>query len=320
MAILIVGGAGFIGSHLVDFYLNLNKKVIVIDNLSTGKLANIDQHRKKPYFKFYQADLLDWQDLEAVLRDCELVYDLAAIVGMFNVLEKPIATLHTNIHITERLLASIAKLKNKPLVVIASSSEVYGSKPGEMRENDALMIEATNKSHASYPISKLCNEITGIAYYKEEKIPVIILRIFNTVGPRQSSRYGMVLPRFIQQALENKPLTIFDDGQQTRAFCDVRDLCNIIYQVANAEKSVGEIINVGGDKAISIIELATMVKKISQSTSTFQFKSFDEVYGKGYIDIQNRKPNLDKLKSIIHYERHWQLEETIRNIIASLTP
>lgn len=318
MAILIIGGAGFIGSHLVNYYLNLNKKVIAIDDLSTGKLDNIKKHLHEPNFKFYQADILTWPDLEETLKYCELVYDLAAIVGMFNVLEKPITTLYSNINITERLLSTIAKLKNKPLVIIASSSEVYGLKLTAMKETDSLLIATTSKAHASYPISKLCNEITGIAYYKEKQVPTIIVRIFNTVGAGQSSRYGMVLPRFIQQAIHNKPLTVFSDGQQTRSFCDVRDMCNILHQLTLSTKSIGEIVNVGNEKAISILNLATLVKEITQSKSTFHFQNYDEVYGKDYIDIQNRKPDLTKLKSIIHYEPCWQLKDTILNIIDTL--
>jgi UDP-glucose 4-epimerase len=315
MSILIVGGAGFIGSHLVDFYLNLNKTVIAVDNLTTGKLDNISQHLNNPNFKFYQADLLDWSDLDRVLDNCELIYDVAAVVGMFYILERPIATLNVNINLTERLLAAISKLKNKPTIIIASSSEVYGSKPSAMKETDVLQIETTQKAHSNYPISKLCNEVAGLAYYKEKQVPAIIVRIFNTVGPRQSARYGMVLPRFINQALNNEPITIFDDGQQTRSFADVRDVCNIFHQLAMTDKSVGEIINVGNDNATIIIELAELVKKLTQSASPFVFQKHDEVYGKEYINIQNRKPDLTKLKSLINFSMKWKLEDTIKDMI-----
>lgn len=320
MTILIIGGAGFIGSHLVDYYLKLGEKIIVIDNLSTGKLSNIKAHQGKSNFTFYEADALEWPGLEDTLTHCDIIYDLAAVVGMFNVLEKPIATLHTNISITERLLSLVAGLKNKPLIIIASSSEVYGSSTTPMQETDSLSIQATNKSHASYPISKLCNEVMGMAYHKEKKIPVIILRIFNTIGPKQSARYGMVLPRFIQQALKNEPLTIFSNGKQTRTFCDVRDMCHMFHQLAISTKGIGEIINVGGEKAISIIELADKVKMITCSKSTYHFQSFAEVYGEDYINIEERAPNLNKLKSIINYERRWTLEATIDDMIDSMQP
>ena len=225
MNILITGGAGFIGSHLAEYHLSLNDSVIVVDDLSTGKADNINRFQQNDNFAFYHADLLSWPDLDYHLAKTDIVYHMAAVVGMFNVIEMPIKTLNVNIHGTERLMSSIATLDKKPLTLIASSSEVYGSKPDAMKESDVLLLEATNKSHASYPISKLCNEICAMAYYKEKNIPVIVTRLFNTTGPRQSSRYGMVLPRFIQQALRNEPLTIFDDGLQTRCFCDVRDLC-----------------------------------------------------------------------------------------------
>ncbi len=315
MAILIVGGAGFIGSHLVDYYLNLNKEVIAVDNLSTGKKDNISQHFNNPKFKFYETDLLEWNELDSILENAELIYDVAAVVGMFYVLERPIATLNVNINITEYLLAAIAKLRNKPPVIIASSSEVYGSSPEAMKETDALRIETTQKAHANYPISKLCNEVAGLAYYKEKQVPAIVVRIFNTVGPRQSARYGMVLPRFINQALNNEPLTIFDDGQQTRSFSDVRDVCNIFHQLAMTDKSVGEIINVGNDKSITILKLAELVKELAQSTSGFVYQNYDDVYGNEYINIQNRKPDLDKLKSLINFSMQWTLEDTIKNMI-----
>jgi UDP-glucose 4-epimerase len=318
MSILIVGGAGFIGSHLVDYYLNLNKEVIAIDNLSTGKLDNISQHLNHPHFKFHQSDFLNWPDLDEALEGCELVYNVAAIVGMFNVLERPIATLNVNINLTERLLAAISKLNHKPPIIIASSSEVYGSSIKAMKETDALLIETTYKAHANYPISKLCNEVAGLAYYKEKQVPAIIIRIFNTVGPRQSARYGMVLPRFIKQALNKDPITIFADGQQTRSFCDVRDVCNIFHQLAMTDKSVGEIINVGNDKSTTILELADLVKEITYSTSDLVFQNYDEVYGKEYINIQNRRPNLNKLKSIINYSLEWELADTIKDMVGFL--
>ncbi|ARG99697.1 hypothetical protein B6V88_04290 [Legionella micdadei] len=314
MAILVTGGAGFIGSYLVDYYLNLNKEVIAIDNLSTGKFDNISKHLNHPNFTFYQSDLLNFPDLIPILENCELVYNMAAIVGMFNVLEHPIATLRININLTEHLLTAISRLKHKPPIVIASSSEVYGSKLSGMKESDKLILETTYKTHANYPVSKLCNELAGLAYYKEKQVPVVIVRIFNTVGPRQSSRYGMVVPRFVKQSLERKPITIFADGQQTRSFCDVRDMCHLLHQLAMTDKSVGEVVNVGSDKSISILNLANLVKDVTRSNSELIFQNYDEAYGKEYITIQNRKPNLKKLKSIIDYSLKWDLKETIKDI------
>lgn len=315
MMVLIAGGAGFIGSHLVDYYLSSGYEVIAVDNLSTGNPNNISRHMKNPLFSFYTADLLCWPELEATVKKCDLIYDVAAIVGMFNVLQKPIATLHVNINITERILAAVAELKYKPPVIVASSSEVYGSSAKPMKENDILLIEMTSKAHASYPISKLCNEVAALAYYKEKEVPVIVVRLFNTVGPRQSARYGMVLPRFINQALTNQPLTIFADGKQTRSFCDVRDVCRMLHLLALSNTSIGEVVNVGSDKGISILSLANLVKEITQSQSILAFQQYESIYGNDYIDIHDRRPDLTKLKSLVDYSLHWQLKDTIKDII-----
>lgn len=319
MKILILGGAGFIGSHLTDYHLFQNDTVIAVDNLNTGKLSNIHGHLDNPNFLFYQKNILDWDELGAVAAQSDIIYDLAAMVGMFNVIEHPIHTLQVNVNITQKLLEIIAQLSKKPKVVIASSSEVYGSKTSAMKEEDALITAATNRAHSSYPISKMCNEIAGIAYYKEKQLPVLIVRIFNTVGPRQSSRYGMVLPRFIKQALNHEPLTIFSDGLQTRCFCDVRDLCHILHQLTQTEKSVGEIVNVGNDKPISILDLAKLVIKITDSQSKMVFQTYEEVYGHDdYIDIEHRRPDLKKLQGMIDYHHQWTLEDTIQDIIRFL--
>lgn len=318
MNILIAGGAGFIGSHLVDYHLSLNDSVIVVDNLSTGLIENISSHFENANFSFHDVDVLSWPDLDSTLAQCDLIYDLVAVVGMFNVIEHPISTLDVNIHASEKLLMSLSKLDKKPLIVVFSTSEVYGSRTGAMKESDSLLIEATSKTHASYPVSKLCNEISAIAYYKEKNVPVIVTRLFNTVGPRQSSRYGMVLPRFIQQALNNELLTIFDDGMQTRCFCDVRDLCKMLHQLTRNKNSVGQIVNVGRGDEMSILDLATLVKSLTHSHSEFKFIKFDDVYGRDYINIEHRKPDLTKIKSLIDYQLEWSLERTIENMVSNL--
>jgi UDP-glucose 4-epimerase len=315
MAILITGCAGFIGSNLVDFYLQRGEEVIGIDNLSTGQLANIQAHLQNKRFTFYQSNLLDWKEMESVVSYCEVIFHLAAMVGMFNILEKPIATLEVNMGTTESLLTAISKLQRKPVILLASSSEVYGSKREPMRETDPLIIECSYKIHASYPISKLCNEVAGMAYFQEMQVPVVVMRLFNTVGRRQSSRYGMVLPRFIKQAMSNEPITIFGDGTQTRAFCDIRDTCNILYALSTSTQSVGEIINVGSEQSTTILELAELVKALTHSKSTFHFETLHDSYGDGYINTQHRKPDLSKLQSIIPYRHQWSLEATIKDMI-----
>ncbi|KTC70208.1 NAD-dependent epimerase/dehydratase [Legionella birminghamensis] len=314
MAILITGGAGFIGSNLVELLLGLNQEVIVIDDLSTGTLRNIEPFLANKNFKFYQSNLLEIP-LDPIVQKCEIIFHLAAIVGMFNVLQKPIATLEVNMQSTERLLMAVSRLQQKPVVLVASSSEVYGSKHTAMKETNHLHIEASGKAHASYPVSKLCNEVAGMAYYHEMQVPVIVMRIFNTVGRRQSSRYGMVLPRFIKQAIHGEPITIFGDGSQTRSFCDVRDTCQIMRELSLTPKAIGEIVNVGSDHSISIIELAELVRQLAESASELHYQSFEETYGDGYINIQNRKPELSKLRSLINYRHHWTLEKTIIEMI-----
>ncbi|RAP36775.1 hypothetical protein B1207_08225 [Legionella quinlivanii] len=314
MAILITGGAGFIGSNLAELYLNLNEEVIVVDDLSTGKLRNIEPFLSNKNFKFYHSNLLEIP-LDPIVQKCEVIFHLAAIVGMFNVLQRPIATLEVNMQSTERLLIAVSRLQEKPTVLLASSSEVYGSKPIAMKETDPLHVEASGKAHASYPVSKLCNEVAGMAYYHEMQVPVTVMRIFNTVGRRQSSRYGMVLPRFIKQATHGEPITVFGDGSQTRSFCDVRDTCQIMRELSLSNKAVGEVVNVGSDHDISIIELANLVKHLAESNSEIQFQSLEETYGDGYINIQNRKPELSKLRSLISYRHHWSLEKTITEML-----
>lgn len=314
MAIVIAGGAGFIGSHLVDFYVKHGKKVIVLDNLSTGKKANIEHHPAEKV-EFHEVDIVSWDGLPGVLEEAEAVFNLAAVVGMFNVLENPIATLRANVRIADTLLEEVAKLRIRPPVLIASSSEVYGSRSDPMKESDSVSVADMNRAHASYAVSKLCNEATAEAWYKEEKVPVKVVRIFNTVGPRQTARYGMVLPRFVRQAVNGDPITIFSNGEQTRAFCDVRDMANLLHQVMFCEQASGEIVNVGSDNCISILQLAERVKKMAQSESILSFQSYEEVYGKEYMDMENRRPNLEKLKSLIAYRLHWTLEDTIRDTI-----
>lgn len=311
MAILITGGAGFIGSHLVDYYLNRQEKVIVVDDLSSGNKENVAAHFSNSNFTFFECDLLEWTELNDVLDECDTVIHLAAVVGMFNVLEHPLSTLQVNVAGTQRLLAAMAEQAQQPLLALASTSEVYGSRPGKMRETDKLSLEASNKLQASYPVSKLCNEVAAMTYHKSHGLPVIVMRLFNTVGARQSARYGMVLPRFIRQALENKPLTIFGDGLQTRSFCDVGNTCEIIHRLCQKDKAIGEIVNVGNDEETTILALAQRVKQLCQSSSEISFSPYASIYGEDYICIQNRRPDLAKLYSLIDFTPYKTLDEII---------
>ncbi|MCC5792020.1 MAG: NAD-dependent epimerase/dehydratase family protein [Legionellaceae bacterium] len=312
--IAIIGGAGFIGSHLTEYYLQQGAQVTVVDNLSSGSLDNLSAFDHSN-LTFYPEDALVFAGLDRIIMHSDIVYNMAAQVGMFHVLQHPIDTMHTNIDIVNRLLYIMAGLARKPLFVVASSSEVYGAHHSAVAEDDLLRIDSSQKSHAGYYVSKLCNEVMAMSFYKEKQVPVIIIRLFNTIGPRQTGRYGMVVPRFIGQALHHEPLTIHGDGQQIRSFCDVKRVCLLLDAICKNSVSIGEIINVGNDMEISILQLATLIKQLTGSHSTFDFKSYREVYGEDYSVIGYRRPNLDKIRRISGQSCQWGIEETLQAII-----
>lgn len=316
MRILITGGAGFIGSNLAKYHVQKGDEVIVIDNLSTGRIENIQQLLQKPGFTFYKKDLLKWRDLAKVLVGVERVYHLAAVVGMFHVLNHPVETLKCNIFVTLKLMEAIHSLGSKPLVFIASSSEVYGSQHKAMSEHTPLIVESSVTSHASYVISKLSDESIGLAFWHKHQIPTIILRIFNTVGRNQLSRYGMVVPRLIKQALNNEPITVFGNGKQKRSFCNVEDSVHLIDLLANNPACVGEIVNVGYNEDLTINQLARKVKRICSSQSSIVHIPFNEVYHNDFIYIAERKPDISKLMSLTNYTYRWNIDKTIADIAA----
>lgn len=315
MDVLVTGGAGFIGSNLVELHLNKGDTVYAVDNLSSGSLDNISTFKDHKNFHFVASDLLTWKELPEVLAKVDRVYHLAAVLGMFLVLEHPVLTIESNVKTTERLLEILSTMKKRPVLMIASSSEVYGNQTGLLGEDRALVLESTTKNHANYPISKLCNESMGLAFFHELGVPTIIVRLFNTIGKRQSERYGMVVPRFVKQACENQPITIFDDGSQKRSFCDVRDTVNILYSLAGNPRAIGEVINVGNDEFITIKELAEKIKKIANSHSELTYAPYSEVYHGGYIDIHERHIDTTKMQSYVHYEYQWPLAETIAYLV-----
>lgn len=316
MRILITGGCGFIGSHLANFYLKQGHEVYVVDDLSTGKLDNIKTElQNTSKFHFDQASLLNWKVMDEATAWADCIYHMAAIVGIFRVIAEPIQTMETNIQGCAKLFTSIMKRKNKPKIIIPSSSLVYGFNPKKaLSEDDPLIVESSN-TLLTYCISKIADEALSLSYFRQYRLPVVIARIFNTIGPAQSPAYGMVVPRFIEQALNNEPITIFGNGTQTRSFCDVRDTIAMLDLLMQNEQANGQIINVGNDEEISINNLAHLIKACATSDSTLTYVSYDEAYGKDYKDVSNRKPNLTKCQLFTNYQPKWDLKQTIEDLL-----
>jgi UDP-glucose 4-epimerase len=319
MHILITGGAGFIGSHLVEHHLARGDIVHAVDNLSTGRLENIADFMQNPSFRFTKHDVLTWDDLDKVVGWADRVYHMAAVVGVFRVLEAPIQVLATNIAACERLLRAVVRGGWKPQVLIASSSEVYGPQ-GRLALHEALPLVITPGAPPrwNYAISKLADEALGISFARQHGIPVVLARLFNTVGPRQTGRYGMVVPRFVRQALRDEDLTVFGDGQQTRAFIDVRDTVMFLDQLAAHATTEGVISNVGHDAEITIEALARRVIERSNSSSELRFLSYEEAYGQVYEDIPHRCPSTLKLHALTTHRPAWSLDATLDDLIARL--
>ncbi len=300
MNLLITGGAGFIGSHLAERCLNRGWKVCIIDDLSTGSFDNVLPLKNNPRFS-YCIDTVFNAPIVAELVDCaDFVVHLAAAVGVKLIVESPVRTIETNVHGTEVVLRAVAK-KKKP-VIIASTSEVYGkSNDLPFREDADLVLGSTTKGRWSYACSKALDEFLGLAYWNEKKVPVTIARFFNTVGPRQSGRYGMVLPNFVRQALQNEPLTVYGDGQQRRCFGYVGDVVEALIRIIEAPNVAGEVINIGNDKEISIRGLAELVKRATDSESEIEYVPYEIAYAPGFEDMLRRVPSLKKLETLIGY-------------------
>lgn len=289
MKVLITGGAGFIGSHLAERCLHEGWSVSVIDDLSTGSFENIAHLKRFPQFE-YRIDSVFNEPLVGELADsCDIIFHLAAAVGVRLIVDSPVRTIETNVHGTEVVLRAAAKKKKR--VVIASTSEVYGkSTKVPFCEEDNLVMGSTSIGRWSYACSKALDEFLGLAYFNERHVPVTVIRLFNTVGPRQSSRYGMVLPNFVRQALENKPLTVYGDGNQSRCFGYVLDAVEALVRIAKSDQVAGEIINIGNDQEISIGGLAALVRKRLQSQSEIVHVSYEEAYGPGFEDMFRQSP------------------------------
>ena len=300
MNVLITGGAGFIGSHLAERCLREGWSVSVIDDLSTGSFENIAHLKRVPRFEYTIDTVFNAPLVGELVDSCDVVFHLAAAVGVRLIVESPVHTIETNVHGTEVVLRAAAKKRKR--VVIASTSEVYGKNTRvPFSEEDDLVMGPTNRGRWSYACSKALDEFLGLAYHREKCVPVTVVRLFNTVGPRQTGRYGMVLPNFISQALRNEPITVYGDGRQRRCFGYVLDAVEALTRIAGCESTVGEIVNIGNDEEISIGSLANLVRSRLHSHSEIVPIPYERVYGPGFEDMLRRVPSLVKLERLIGY-------------------
>ena len=314
MVALITGGAGFIGSHLSEALLAAGHDVLVLDNLSTGSIDNIAHLKSHPRFE-YVIDTVDNEGLLAELIDrSDVVFHLAAAVGVKLIVEQPVHTIETNVHGTEVVLKHANK--KKKLVVIASTSEVYGkSQDVPFREDSDLVLGPTPKHRWAYACSKAIDEFLALAYWKERKLPVIIVRFFNTVGPRQTGTYGMVIPNFVRQALAGAPITVFGDGTQTRSFGHVADVVGALLKLVAEPRAIGQVINIGNTEEISMLALAERVRDMSGSKSPIKLIPYSEAYESGFEDMPRRVPNLAKIEDLIGYRPQHSLDVVLTQVI-----
>ena len=314
MRALVTGGAGFIGSHLSDALLAQGDEVLILDNLSTGSIDNISHLKGRPGFEYF-VDTVNNEPLLAELIDrSDVVFHFAAAVGVKLIVEQPVHTIETNVHGTEVVLKHANK--KKKLVVIASTSEVYGkSDDVPFREDSDLVLGPTPKHRWAYACSKAIDEFLALAYWKERKLPVIIVRFFNTVGPRQTGQYGMVIPNFVRQSLAGEPITVFGDGKQTRSFTHVADVVGALLKLVREPKAIGQVINIGNTQEVSILQLAERVRELSGSDSIIKFIPYDEAYESGFEDMPRRVPDLKRVKGLIGYETQNTLDDILVQVI-----
>jgi UDP-glucose 4-epimerase len=311
---LITGGAGFIGSHLAERLLAIGHEVEIIDDLSTGSLDNIASFKTNPRFSCVVESVSSGAPLAGMIERCDVVFHLAAAVGVKLIVERPVHTIETNVRGTEVVLQHARK--HRKLVVLASTSEVYGkSTDVPFRETSDLVLGPSQKHRWAYACSKLIDEFLALAYWKEAGLPVIIVRLFNTVGPRQTGQYGMVLPTFVRQALAGDPMTVFGDGTQSRSFTYVGDVVDALVGLATEPRAVGEVFNVGNRGEVAIGELAERVRKLAGSSSPIRLVPYDQAYEAGFEDMPRRVPDISKIASLIGYEPKVGLDEIIRRVI-----
>ena len=311
MKVFLTGGAGFIGSHLCDALVAEGKEVTILDNLSTGSKKNIAHLEGK--IRVFQGDIRDQKLVESLVENCDLVLHMAAALGVDNILENPIESISTNYHGSEIVLNSAVKYDRR--IVIASTSEIYGKNPKQpLSETDDRVVGTPQKLRWTYSDAKALEEATAHTLFITKNLRVTTVRLFNTVGPRQTGKYGMVVPRFVKAAVENKPLSIFGDGTQARVFCHVYDAVKAMLLLASENKSIGEVFNIGGVGEISILELANKIIKKLNSNSKIIFKNYAEVYQTGYEDMQRRVPDISKIKTLIGWQPQLDLENIISDV------
>jgi len=314
MRTLITGGAGFIGSHLTEELLDLGYEVYVIDNLWTGKLANLAKVQINEKFHLVVDTVLNESVMNELIFKSDHVYHLAAAVGVLNIMDHPVETIDINVKGTEAVLRLANRFKKK--VLIASTSEIYGKHVAHsLSEDDNRVMGTVKKRRWAYACSKTLDEFLALAYYDEKKLPVVIARLFNTVGPRQTGRYGMVLPNFVQSALLGKPITVYGDGTQTRSFTHVKDVVKALIKLMEEPKAEGDVFNVGNDHEISIKDLAMKVKEMTKSPSQIEFIPYEKAYGPGFEDMERRCPNVEKLAELTGFKPNIDLDSIVQSVI-----
>ncbi|MCL4469372.1 MAG: GDP-mannose 4,6-dehydratase [Deltaproteobacteria bacterium] len=314
MKSLITGGAGFIGSHLAEELLSRGEEVFIVDNLSTGSIDNIKHLKDNKNFTMVIDSVLNKPVLEELISKADRIFHLAAAVGVKLIMERPVDTIETNVLGTENVLNLANKYHKK--VLVASTSEVYGKhKDHTLSEMNNMVLGPTKKRRWAYACTKALDEFLSFAYHEEKKLPVVVVRFFNTIGPKQTGQYGMVVPKFIKSALLNNPITVFGDGTQSRSFTYVKDAIRAVLMLMEKPEAEGDVFNIGDGREITILELAKKIKKMTSSSSAITFVPYDDAYGKGFEDMERRAPDISKIRKFIGYEPSINLDQVLEIII-----
>jgi UDP-glucose 4-epimerase len=315
MKTLVTGGAGFVGSHLCELLVEKGRSVVVVDDLSTGRIANIEALERKGAVRVVVDTIMNERLMEDLVRECDEVYHLAAAVGVKLILERPTHTIETNIGGAETVLRAASRFRRR--VLITSTSEVYGkSEKVPFRERDDVILGATDRSRWAYAASKMVDEFLALAYWREKRLPVVVARLFNTVGPRQTGRYGMVIPRLVDQALKGEPLTIFGDGEQSRCFGAVQDVVKGLFGLMTTEAATGEVVNLGNPEEVTINRLAELILEITGSKSEIKRIPYDEAFPEGFEDMRRRVPDVSKAKRLVGFEPTIKLRRIVEDVVA----